>query len=74
MPALLPGQIALEKTPGYFHTPGVAKKLWETNNQTKLVLIIRNPVDRMISDYNQFRYDNIPTFFNANSCTKITTS
>ena len=55
MPALLPGQIALEKTPGYFHTPGVAKKLWETNNQTKLVLIVRNPVDRMISDYNQFR-------------------
>ena len=25
MPPLLPGQIALEKTPGYFHTPGVAK-------------------------------------------------
>ena len=25
MPPLLPGQIAMEKTPGYFHTPGVAK-------------------------------------------------
>ena len=74
MPALLPGQIAMEKTPGYFHTPGVARRLWEANNMTKLVtiiifiitiiliitmtmqvLIIRNPVDRMISDYNQFR-------------------
>ena len=25
MPPLLPGQIAMEKTPGYFHTKGVAK-------------------------------------------------
>ena len=55
MPGLLSGQICMEKTPGYFHTPGVAQRVWETNNQTKLVLIIRNPVDRMISDYNQFR-------------------
>jgi len=55
MPAVLPGQICMEKTPGYFHTPGVPKKLWEMNNKTKLILIIRNPVDRMISDYNQFR-------------------
>merc|ERR1711936_542755 len=50
MPGLLSGQICMEKTPGYFHTPGVAQRVWETNNQTKLVLIIRNPVDRMISD------------------------
>lgn len=56
MPQLLPGQICMEKTPGYFHTPGVAGKLWATNNQTKLILIVRNPVDRMISDYNQFRF------------------
>jgi len=55
MPPVLPGQICMEKTPGYFHTPGVPKKIWETNNQTKLVLIVRNPVDRLISDYNQFR-------------------
>ena len=59
MPPLLPGQISMEKTPGYFHTPGVPRKLWETNNQTKLVLIIRNPVDRLISDYNQFRARNM---------------
>lgn len=55
MPPILPGQICMEKTPGYFHTAGVPKKLWETNNQTKLVLIVRNPVSRLISDYNQFR-------------------
>ena len=56
MPPLLPGQIGMEKTPGYFHTKGVPERIWRTNNATKLVLIIRNPVDRMISDYNQFRY------------------
>ena len=56
MPPLLPGQIGMEKTPGYFHTKGVPERIWRTNNKTKLVLIIRNPVDRMISDYNQFRY------------------
>jgi len=55
MPAVLPSQICMEKTPGYFHTAGVPKKLYEMNNQTKLVLIVRNPVDRLISDYNQFR-------------------
>jgi len=55
MPATLPGQICMEKTPGYFHTAGVPKRLFEMNNQTKLVLIVRNPVDRLISDYNQFR-------------------
>ena len=59
MPPLLPGQICMEKTPGYFHTPGVAEKLWETNNQTKLVLIVRNPVSRLVSDYNQFRARNL---------------
>ena len=33
-----------------------SRRLWETNNQTKLVLIVRNPVDRLVSDYNQFRW------------------
>ena len=48
----------MEKTPGYFHTNGVPEKMWRTNNKTKLVLIVRNPVDRLVSDYNQFRYSN----------------
>ena len=49
----------MEKTPGYFHTPGVAEKLWATNNRTRLVLIVRNPVNRLVSDYNQFRARNL---------------
>jgi len=59
MPLLLPGQIGMEKTPGYFHTNGVPERMWRANNKTKLVLIVRNPVDRLISDYNQFRSRNL---------------
>ena len=55
MPGVEEGQIALEKTPGYFHSPGVARRLHLTNNKTKLLLIVRDPVTRLISDYNQFR-------------------
>ena len=55
MPEILEGQISLEKTPGYFHTPGVPQKIFSTKNDTKLILIVRNPVSRLISDYNQFR-------------------
>ena len=59
MPAVGDGQIALEKTPGYFHSPGVARRLHLTNNKTKLLLIVRNPVTRLISDYNQFRFNTL---------------
>ena len=45
----------MEKTPGYFHTPGVARRIWRVNNASKLILIVRHPVSRLISDYNQFR-------------------
>ena len=55
MPGVSEGQVAVEKTPGYFHSPGVASRLHETAQETKLVLIVRHPVTRLISDYNQFR-------------------
>ena len=55
MPEIFAGQISLEKTPGYFHTPGVPQRIFSTQNSTKLILIVRNPVTRLISDYNQFR-------------------
>jgi len=55
MPSVMEGQVCMEKTPGYFHEAPVPRRIFETNNSTKLVLIVRNPVDRLISDYNQFR-------------------
>ena len=55
MPNISEGQLALEKTPGYFHTPGAARRIWEVKNDTKLIMIVRHPVTRLVSDYNQFR-------------------
>ena len=55
MPSVNEGQVAIEKTPGYFHSPGVAARLQQTNPETKLVVIVRHPVTRLVSDYNQFR-------------------
>ena len=43
----------------------VPRRIFETNNATKLVLIVRNPVDRLISDYNQFRSRKLDRCFSS---------
>ena len=57
MKAIVPnsGEISIEKTPGYFHTPEAPKRVYEMDPNVKLLLILRDPVKRLISDYNQFR-------------------
>jgi len=59
MPNISEGQVALEKTPGYFHTLGVARRMRTVKNDTKLIMIVRHPVTRLVSDYNQFRSNNL---------------
>uniref|UniRef100_A0A1I8IZA9 Sulfotransfer_1 domain-containing protein n=1 Tax=Macrostomum lignano TaxID=282301 RepID=A0A1I8IZA9_9PLAT len=46
MPLSLAGQLTAEKTPAYFHTPAALRKL---------VLVVRNPIDRLVSDYLQVK-------------------
>lgn len=58
MPKVSEGQISMEKTPGYFHTPEVPERLKDTVRDAKLLLIVRDPVKRLISDYNQFKSKN----------------
>ena len=53
------GEIAIEKTPGYFHMPEAPKRMYEMLPSVKLILILRDPVDRLISDYNQFRWKHL---------------
>ena len=48
-----------------FHLLQVPRRIFETNNATKLVLIVRNPVDRLVSDYNQFRSRKLDRFFSS---------
>lgn len=55
MPAVTEDQLATEKTPGYFHHPEAPSRVKDTLPDVKMLLIFRDPVKRLISDYNQFR-------------------
>ena len=53
MPFSLPGQITVEKTPGYLASESAPERIYNMNKRTKLILILRNPVIRTISDFTQ---------------------
>ncbi|KAK0174818.1 hypothetical protein PV327_010545 [Microctonus hyperodae] len=55
MPYSLNGQITIEKSPSYFVTPEVPERIHAMNASVKLLLIVREPVTRAISDYTQLR-------------------
>ena len=62
MPTSEAHQITMEKTPAYFFTPGVPERIKQMNESIKLILIVRDPVRRMISDYlhNEVRRNRSP--------------
>ncbi|KAK9883080.1 hypothetical protein WA026_001282 [Henosepilachna vigintioctopunctata] len=53
MPPTLEGQQTIEKTPSYFITKEAPKRVNHMNPSTKLLVVVRNPVTRAISDYTQ---------------------
>jgi len=53
MPFSLPGQITVEKTPGYLASESAPERVYNMNKKMKLILILRNPVIRTISDFTQ---------------------
>ncbi|XP_014485796.1 PREDICTED: heparan sulfate glucosamine 3-O-sulfotransferase 5 [Dinoponera quadriceps] len=55
MPYSFKGQITIEKSPSYFVTPEVPERIRAMNSSVKLLLIVREPVTRAISDYTQLR-------------------
>ncbi|XP_060527704.1 heparan sulfate glucosamine 3-O-sulfotransferase 1 [Cylas formicarius] len=55
MPHSYIGQITIEKSPSYFVTPEVPERIRAMNSSAKLLLIVREPVTRAISDYTQLR-------------------
>lgn len=59
MPPAMKNNLVMEKTPGYFHHPQSPQRLHETTKKSKLLLILRDPVKRLVSDYNQFRSKNL---------------
>ncbi|XP_004433101.1 PREDICTED: heparan sulfate glucosamine 3-O-sulfotransferase 3B1 [Ceratotherium simum simum] len=64
MPRTLDGQITMEKTPSYFVTREAPARISAMSRDTKLIVVVRDPVTRAISDYTQTlsKRPDIPTF------------
>lgn len=61
MPQSLEGQITMEKTPSYFITREVPQRLHHMSPSVKLIVVVRDPVTRAISDYTQTASKRGPT-------------
>ncbi|KAI4878617.1 hypothetical protein NFI96_024184 [Prochilodus magdalenae] len=57
MPFSLPGQITIEKSPAYFVTEKVPERIFRLSSSIKLLVIVREPTTRAISDYTQVVVD-----------------
>ncbi|KAB5523396.1 hypothetical protein PHYPO_G00152090 [Pangasianodon hypophthalmus] len=66
MPRTLEGQITMEKTPSYFVTREAPRRIFSMNHNTKLIVVVRDPVTRAVSDYTQTLSKNpgLPSFQN----------
>lgn len=64
MPKTLEGQITMEKTPSYFVTREAPARISAMSRATKLIVVVRDPVTRAISDYTQTlsKKPDIPSF------------
>ncbi|XP_028842334.1 heparan sulfate glucosamine 3-O-sulfotransferase 2 [Denticeps clupeoides] len=64
MPRTIESQITMEKTPSYFVTHEAPRRISSMSRNTKLIVVVRNPVTRAISDYTQTlsKKPDIPSF------------
>ncbi|XP_063414327.1 heparan sulfate glucosamine 3-O-sulfotransferase 1-like isoform X3 [Mytilus trossulus] len=46
-------QITIEKTPGYFHSDKSPERIFRMNSTIKLILLVRDPIERAMSDHLQ---------------------
>ena len=53
MPPSDDGQLTVEKSPSYYVTPEVPERVWAMNPHVQLILIVRDPVTRLLSDFAQ---------------------
>lgn len=58
MPKSQADDITIEKTPAYFVTDKVPERLYRMSSTTKLIVIVRDPTERAISDYVQVLFKN----------------
>ncbi|XP_071450383.1 uncharacterized protein [Hetaerina americana] len=71
MPPSLKGQITVEKSPSYFVTPEVPERVRAMNASIRLLLIVREPVTRAISDFAQLRSHSLAAKANTTIRTKL---
>ncbi|XP_068182196.1 heparan sulfate glucosamine 3-O-sulfotransferase 1-like [Antennarius striatus] len=51
MPYISPGQLTVERTPGYFTSTLAPGRIHQMNPDIKLLLIVREPAERVLSEY-----------------------
>ena len=80
MPFSLPGQLTIEKTPSYYVTDDTPERIKRMSRDVKLLLVVRDPVTRAVSDYVQakLRRPDLASFedlaFTNSSFTEVNTS
>lgn len=53
MPPTSDGQLTIEKTPSYLVTKDVPRRIFKMSKNIKLIVVVRDPVTRAVSDYAQ---------------------
>uniref|UniRef100_A0A8C5KC76 Sulfotransferase n=1 Tax=Jaculus jaculus TaxID=51337 RepID=A0A8C5KC76_JACJA len=59
MPVSSPHQLTVEKTPAYFTSPQVPERVYRMNPAVRLLLIVRDPSERVLSDYAQVLHNHV---------------
>jgi len=55
-PLLAPSKIAGDCTPSYIYHEPAAERIWKYNQEIKLLILLRNPVDRAFAHWNMQRF------------------
>lgn len=67
MPLVSKGQLTIEKSPNYFISRATPQRIYKMNKDIKLILAVREPVERSISDYVQRYFFCIKLLFISNN-------
>ncbi len=66
MPKSRKDEISIEKSPRYFVAPDAPRRIHAMNSSIKLILTVREPITRAISDYqHRLRHNQLPKVFNG---------
>ncbi len=64
MPKSKIDEVTIEKTPKYFVAPDAPRRIHAMNSSIKLILTVREPITRAISDYqHRLRREQLPKVF-----------